>query len=156
MEIDPVEPSQWQDSEGNMTAAVEAIVKQVEVVEKQVAMIAGPSPSHKKHRVLKEPLQSCEVPPQPRPSTIPSSSSHGLNKAASAVARQGEPLGAAAEEPAAVGSPSSARGDKRKNTLMFSLSLPQYHSLVIRAQEFTFSVQRWPPLFRDDIPDDVS
>src|SRR5436853_7924202 len=140
MEIDPIEPSQRQDSEDNRLAvAVEAIAKQVEAVEKQVAMIAGPSPSHKKHRVLKEPLQSCEVPPQPRPSTIPSSSSHGLNKAASAVARQGEPLGAAAEEPAAVGSPSSARGGtvprmrrgKRKNTLMFSLSLPQYHSLVI-------------------------
>src|SRR5436853_47279 len=135
MEIDPTR----QDSEHNMTAAVEAVVKQVAAVEEQVAMIVGPSQSHKKRRVLKELLQSCEVVLQPHPSTLQSSSSHGLNKAASAIARQaaaksgaiaetrGEPQKPAAKEPAAVDSLSSAHSGtvsrmkrgKRKNTLMF-------------------------------------
>src|SRR5436853_4691592 len=101
MEIDLIR----KDSEDDKVDAA------VEAVEEQVAMITGPPQTHKKHRDLKELLQSGGVAPrpQPRPSTVPSSSSHGLNKAASAVARQGEPLGAAAEEPAAAGSPSSAR-----------------------------------------------
>src|SRR5436190_20588666 len=101
---------------------------------------------------------------------MPSSSSHGLNDAASAVARQAamlsgpiaatrkEPPEPAAEEPTAADSPSPAhsgtvprmRRGRGKNTLMFSFTLPQNHSLVVRAQEFTFLVQRWPPLVRDD------
>src|SRR5436190_21608847 len=93
MEIDPIEPSQRQkDSEDdNVDAVVEAVVKQVSTVEKQADMIVGPSQPHKKRRVLKELLQSGGVAPRtqlPQPSTLPSSSSHGLNEVASVVARK--------------------------------------------------------------------
>src|SRR2546430_2581008 len=136
-------------------------------------MMAGPSQTHKKRRVLMELFPFGGVAPRAPPShpnPMPSSSSHGLNDATSAVARQaavaGGPIAAmreeppepAAEEPAAADSPSPAHGGtvprmrrgRGKNTLIFSFTLPQYHSLVVRAQEFTFSVQRWPPLVRDD------
>src|SRR3954470_24310187 len=105
-----------------------------------------------------------------------SCSSHGLDEAASAVVRreamaggpvaamQGEPPEAAAEElaaarlpsPACSGTSPRARRGGRRNGLMFTLSLPQYHSLVVRAQDFTFSVQRWPSLARDDTHDNDS
>src|SRR4051812_36879544 len=93
MEIDQVEPSQRQkDSEDDrMTAAVEAIATQVAIVEEQVARIVGSSQSHKKRRVLKELLQSGGVAlqsQQSHPNSMLSSSSHGLNDAAFAAARQ--------------------------------------------------------------------
>src|SRR5436190_18197721 len=101
---------------------------------------------------------------------MPSSNSHDLNDDAFVVAWQAAvadgPIAAmreelpepTAEEPAATDSPSPAhsgtvprmRRGREKNTLMFSFTLPQNHSLVVRAQEFTFLVQRWPPLVRDD------
>src|SRR4051812_4733892 len=86
----PVEPSQRQKDSKDVTiaAVVEALAKQVTAIEEQVAMIAGPSQTHEKRRVQKELLQSCEKLPQPRPSTLPSSSSHNLNDVVSAVARQ--------------------------------------------------------------------
>ena len=56
MEIDPVETFQKQkDSEDNkVAAAIEAVAKQVTAVKEQVAMITGPSQTHKKRRVLKK------------------------------------------------------------------------------------------------------
>ena len=50
MEIDPVEPSQRQEDseEDKVAAAVKAVAKQVASVEEQVAMMAGPSQTHKK------------------------------------------------------------------------------------------------------------
>src|SRR3954471_7552029 len=149
MEIDPVEPSQRQkdSGDGKVAAAVEAVAKQVAAVEEQVAMMAGPSQTHKKRRVLMELFPSGGVAPREPPSypnPMPSSSSHGLNDAASAVAQQAavaggpiaatreEPLEPAAEEPAAADSPSPAhsgtvprmRRGRGKNTLMFSITLP--------------------------------
>src|SRR3954463_5374096 len=107
MEIDPVEPSQRQkdSEEDRVAAAVEAVAKQAAAVEEQVAMIAGPSQTHKKLRVLLELHPSGGVAPQPQsshPNLMPNSSSHGLNDAASAVARQAEvaggPIAATREE----------------------------------------------------------
>src|SRR3954471_16902225 len=93
MEIDPVEPSQRKkDSEDDkVAAAVGAVAKQVAAVEEQVAMMAGPSQTHKKHRVLMELFPFGRVAPRAppsRPTPMLSSSSHGLDVAASAVARQ--------------------------------------------------------------------
>ena len=67
MEIDPVEPSQRQkNSEDDKVAtAVEAVAKQVAIVEEQVAMMEGPSQTHKKRRVLLELHLSGGVAPQP-------------------------------------------------------------------------------------------
>src|SRR3954467_7641713 len=123
MAVDPVEPSPRQkDSEDDrMAVVVEAIATQVAAVEEQVAMITGPSQTQYKRRVLKELLLSGGTAPPPQPShpnPMPSSSSHGLNDAASAAARQaavaggpiaatrGEPPEAAAEELAVAYSPS--------------------------------------------------
>src|SRR4051812_6622318 len=91
MEIDPVVPSQRQEDSGDdkVAVAVEALAIQVAAVEELVAMMAGPS--QKKRRVLMELFPSGGVAPQAPPShpnPMPSSSSHGLNDAASAVARQ--------------------------------------------------------------------
>src|SRR4051812_36617372 len=110
-------------------------------------MIAGPSRTHKNRRVLLELFPSGGVAPRSQsshPNPMPSSRSHSLNEAASAVVRQaavacgpvaamrGEPPEAAAEElaaarllsPACSGTSSKARKSGRKNTLEFTLSLP--------------------------------
>src|SRR5436189_4832461 len=93
MKINPVEPSQRQDDseDDKIAAAVEAVAKQVAAIEEQVAMIAGPSQTHKKRRVLLKLHPSGGVAPQPQPShpnPIPRNSSQGMNDAASSVARQ--------------------------------------------------------------------
>ena len=132
MEIDLVDPSPRQkDSEDNRIAAVvEAVAKQVAAVEEQVAMIAGPSQTHKKRRTLLELFPYGGVAPRlqsSHPNPMPGNSSHSLNDAASAVAQQAavaggpitatleEPPEPVAKEPAAADSPSPVHDNSLKN-----------------------------------------